>query len=153
MTARRCGVCLSWPRRRVDREQWSHEVPVRTRWNRRCNRWPKDVAPDDYTKANKEGFADKIDDIRIQPRIFVRGKTIVPSPSLWWCRMNRAKAAPLRSNFRCLPYPPQTLRLLCWCSQKRLTVVMGSIWIYLDLFGRSTPWQCWVAGGVNVAVS
>jgi hypothetical protein len=24
----------------------------------------QDVAPDDYTKANKEGFADKIDDIR-----------------------------------------------------------------------------------------
>ena len=25
----------------------------------------QDVAPDDYTKANKEGFADKIDDIRM----------------------------------------------------------------------------------------
>ena len=24
----------------------------------------EDVAPDDYTKANKEGFADKIDEIR-----------------------------------------------------------------------------------------
>lgn len=28
----------------------------------------EDVAPDDYTKANKEGFADKIDEIRGEPQ-------------------------------------------------------------------------------------
>ena len=28
----------------------------------------EDVAPDDYTKANKDGFADKIDEIREEPQ-------------------------------------------------------------------------------------